>query len=253
MLKLCYRALVACCLLVSGGILCAAPAAAVVTETQPSPQWLAPDQEAAKLRARQVVPFAADVVEECLLCRQQKLRNMGLSTADIEHKYALLDSPIIKQREDHYGPVRFMHSKHAASVRDCALCHHKRPTDPDALETTRCSACHQDSFNADYPDRIGLKAAYHLQCMDCHKQMNKGPTDCIGCHRKNVPDHQELVKLPEKPTPFQVTAECLRCHPGAGEDMLASAHWLWKGPSPYTMDHRRDVQHGKGTTVLNNF
>jgi hypothetical protein len=43
------------------------------------------------------------------------------------------------------------------------------------------------AFNADHPERLGLKAAYHQQCMDCHKQMNKGPIDCIGCHTKIFP------------------------------------------------------------------
>ena len=127
------------------------------------------------------------------------------------------------------------------------------PTDETALETTRCSACHQDAFNPDHPERIGLKAAYHLQCMQCHTEKNKGPVDCTGCHQKHVPNHNTLVNLTENPTPEQVTGECLRCHLSSGEDMLSSAHWLWKGPSPYTMEHRKSVQNGKGTTVFNNY
>jgi hypothetical protein len=35
--------------------------------------------------------------------------------------------------------------------------------------------------------------------------------------------------------------------------MLSSAHWLWKGHSPYTLDHRKEVEHGKATTAVNNF
>jgi hypothetical protein len=89
--------------------------------------------------------------------------------------------------------------------------------------------------------------------MECHKQEAKGPVTCTGCHLKNVPDHKELVKLPDNPDPFEVTAECLRCHDNAGEDMLKTSHWLWKGPSPYTAGHRKDIQHGKGTTAINNY
>jgi hypothetical protein len=100
------------------------------------------------------------------------------------------------------------------------------------METTRCSACHQEPFQKDHPERLGLKAAYHQQCMGCHKEMDKGPIDCAGCHRKNVPDHKALIQLAANPEPSQVTSECLRCHQPAGEDMLKSAHWLWKGPSP---------------------
>ena len=146
-----------------------------------------------------------------------------------------------------------MHAKHAAGAKDCAACHHYRPTDPNALETTRCSACHQEAFNPEHPERIGLKAAYHIGCMDCHNEMNKGPVDCLGCHQKNVPDHNRLVELSGTPSPDQVTRECLRCHKSQGEDMLKTAHWLWKGPSPNTMEHQKDAMHGKGVDVFNNY
>jgi hypothetical protein len=236
---------------------CIAPAGAAQApegekETKPA-DWVAPDQAEAVQRSREVVPFVETVVDECLLCRQQKLRDMGLGVKDITHTYSLLDSPLIKKHEDQYGPVRFMHAKHAAATRDCALCHHYRPTDPDAKETVRCSACHQESFNPAHPERIGLKAAYHQQCMECHGKLGKGPMDCSGCHEKNVPDHRELVKLKPDPKPWEVTEECLRCHADAGEDILKTAHWLWKGPSTHTMEHRKEVMHGKATTAVNNF
>lgn len=231
-----------------------AAAAPVAGDASNDPDgWIAPDQEAARKRAEEIVPFVDTVVQECRLCRQQRLREEGLGVKDITHNYFLLDSPIIQKREDHYGPVRFMHTKHAASIQDCAVCHHYRPTDPAAKETTRCAACHQDAFNPDYPERLGLKAAYHQQCMDCHRIGRKGPVDCTGCHSKNVPAHKDLVQLPQNPEPWDVTRECLRCHASAGEDMLTSAHWLWKGHSPYTLDHRREVELGKATTAVNNF
>ncbi|BBO91927.1 hypothetical protein DSCOOX_51070 [Desulfosarcina ovata subsp. ovata] len=216
-------------------------------------QWVAPDQEAAKKRAAEVVPFVEGVRDECRLCRQQRLRDQGLGVKDQSESYFLLDSPIIRQTEDHYGPVRFMHSKHAVVTKDCALCHHHRPLDESASETVRCSACHQQPFQKSHPERLGLKAAYHQQCMGCHREMDKGPIDCAGCHRKNVPDHKEKIQLAENPEPSQVTAECLRCHQAAGEDMLKSAHWLWKGPSPNTLDHGKRVDLGKATIATNNF
>jgi hypothetical protein len=228
----------------------AAPAPAPPASTTP---WTAPDQEAAKKRAQELVPFIEAVMEECDLCRQMRLRETGLGIKDITNSYFLLDSPIIKKAEDLYGPVRFKHAKHAAQLQDCALCHHRRPLDAKAKETTRCSACHQEAFRPDQPERLGLKAAFHQQCTGCHQEMKRGPTDCLGCHRKSVPDHKELVKLPEKPEPSQVTQECLRCHKAAGEDMLKTAHWLWKGPSPYTLNRSKHVEHGKATSAVNNF
>lgn len=215
--------------------------------------WKAPDQEKAKEISKQVVPFIKDYKDEHQINRRIRLMDEGLSLKDVKSVYFLLDSPIIKKREDHYGPVRFAHKRHASLIKDCTKCHHYRPKDVKALETTRCSACHQDSFNADRPERIGLKAAYHQQCLECHKEEAKGPVDCKGCHLQNVPDHKKLVKLPKNATPFQVTAECLRCHDAQAEDMLKTAHWLWKGPSPYTTGHRKDIMHGKGSTALNNF
>lgn len=216
-------------------------------------KWVAPDQAAAAKRAKETVKFVDTVIDECLLCRQQKLRNKGLTASDIPHKYVLLNSPYINQMENQYGPVRFMHAKHANMIKDCAVCHHYRPAQPEASETTKCSACHQKPFNPEHPERVGLKAAYHMNCIQCHQRMNQGPTDCTGCHLKNVPDHKELVKLSASPEPTEVTRECLRCHKQAGEDMLTSVHWLWKGHSPYTMEHRKEVQHGKATTTINNF
>jgi hypothetical protein len=232
--------------------LAAAPAPAATTAPAET-DWFAPDQEAAKRRSQEVVPFVEAVMDECRLCRQQRLRDKGLGVNDQSESYFLLDSPIIRKTEDHYGPVRFMHAKHASETKDCALCHHYRPLDASASETTRCSACHQQPFQKDHPERLGLKAAYHQQCMGCHQKMNKGPVDCAGCHRKNVPDHKDLIQLADNPEPSQVTAECLRCHRPAGEDMLKSAHWLWKGPSSYTLEHRKEVQLGKATLATNNF
>ncbi len=220
---------------------------------QAAEPWKAPDQEKARQRAKEVVPFVKEYVDDCRVNRRICLMDAGISLDDVTDVYFLLDSPVIKARENRYEPVRFAHKRHAALIDDCSKCHHFKPKQEGALETTRCSACHQDAFNVDYPERIGLKAAYHQQCMECHKQEAKGPVDCKGCHLEHVPDHKELVQLPDNPDPFQVTAECLRCHDAQGEDMLKTAHWLWKGPSPYTTGHRKDILHGKGTTALNNY
>jgi cytochrome c553 len=220
--------------------------------------WSAPDQAEAIERSKTVMPLVKEVLVEPPGVRSQRFIKEGYSIADIKHSYFLLDSPIIKQTEDKYRPVRFMHTKHAASVKDCTLCHHARPEknvlkDARANDTLRCSACHQKSFDPQMPNRIGLKAAYHLNCMGCHKKEGKGPVGCQGCHLRNQIDHKDKIKLSGNPTPMQVTEECLRCHEKAGNDMLKSAHWLWKGPSPYTLKHAKSVQIGKSEKTLNNF
>ena len=119
--------------------------------------WKAPDQERAKERAKEVVPFIKEYKDDHKIARKMSLMDAGISMDDVQDAYFLMDSPIIKDREDHYGPVRFSHKRHANLTNDCSKCHHYRPKDEAASETTRCSACHQASFNPDYPERIGLK------------------------------------------------------------------------------------------------
>lgn len=221
----------------------------------PMPEgWVAPDQLEARELARKTYPYVEKVLMEDLPLRQQRLRNLDIGFKDIKRSYILLDSPYADTYDQKYGPVRFMHAKHAASLDgDCAACHHYRPADPEAAETVACRSCHQEAFGGGEVERLGLKAAYHQQCMGCHTDMKKGPVSCEGCHAKRPVDHKELVKLPADPTPQEVTRECLRCHEDAGKDMLTTAHWLWRGPSPFTTEQRKDVMSGKGTTTINNF
>ena len=233
----------------------AKPVAKERKDRTPMPEgWVPKDQAAAAELARQKHPYVEEVLTEDLPLRQQRLRGLGIGLKDIKNSYFLLESPYVNTYEDQYGPVRFMHSKHAASLNgNCSVCHHYRPADTKTSETVACRACHQDAFSARGKERVGLKAAYHIQCVDCHETMKKGPVSCKGCHKQKPVDHKELVKLPDDPAPSEVTAECLRCHKNAGDNMLSSAHWLWRGPSPYTTEHRKSVMSGKGTTALNNF
>ena len=246
-----------------GGLfLMAGPAAAaqeapakVRADRNPKPEgWVAPDQEKARQRSMQEVAFIKDVLDEPLSVRKQRLCEMGMGVDDVEYDYLLLKSPYVNTYDDMYQPVRFMHTQHAVNyVDNCAECHHYRPADESASEMVSCAACHQEAFKPAALDRVGLKAAYHLQCMGCHQERGKGPVGCECCHRKNPSEHADLVALPGDPTPQQVTMECLRCHEQQGQEMLSSAHWLWKGPSTYIARHEKEVGIGKGTKAINNF
>jgi len=191
-------------------------------------------QKAAQLRSVEEVPLVKEVLKETPTQRGIRLGDKVPQLEDIKYSYFLLNNPIIKAEENLYGTVRFMHKKHAGMLKDCFVCHHHRPADLKALETTRCSACHQRAFNPELPGRIGLKGVHHRQCMHCHNKWKKGPVGCTECHPKNVPDHNKLVKLSGRPKPTEVIKECLRCHDAQAEEMLTSTHWLWKGPSPFT-------------------
>ncbi len=66
----------------------------------------------------------------------------------------------------------------------CQGCHHNSPL---STKPPKCASCHGRSFDPDQPLRPGLMAAYHSQCMECHKEMGiKKPvaTDCTGCHKE---------------------------------------------------------------------
>lgn len=221
----------------------------------PKPEdWTPKYQERAKQRAKINYPLIKEVKEEDPTVRRMRLNEKGIGIEDIEHDYHLLSSPLVNTYKDKFGPVRFMHSKHAASLNgNCAACHHHRPADMQKPETMPCRSCHKEAFNAEYPDRPGLKGAYHLKCMGCHEKKANAPTDCQSCHQRNPVDHSKKVELPDNPKPSQVTEECLGCHEDEGREFSKSAHWLWKGPSEYTIHEQKEVDIGKGTVTLNSF
>jgi len=78
-----------------------------------------------------------------------------------------------------YEPVNFSHGMHTLVADDCATCHHH--SEPD--QTPACKECHGAPFDPKNLNMPGLKGAYHLQCMGCHKDIG-GPRGCTECHAK---------------------------------------------------------------------
>jgi hypothetical protein len=65
----------------------------------------------------------------------------------------------------------------------CQGCHHNSPA---TRKPPACASCHGRPFDGRNLTRPGLQAAYHLQCMDCHRVMGvekPAATDCTGCHK----------------------------------------------------------------------
>lgn len=196
-----------------------------------------------------------------------------------------LDSEILNARDDFFEPVRFSHTAHDnATGGDCSPCHHRfsyssddrvgddlgafhldmmgvRIAGPCAtchdmaeVTTQRCDSCHARTGEGVEGNPIGLKGAYHRQCIGCHEDQPPGvraPVDCVSCHHPHTPDHAELVELPSDPTMREITRECLRCHEEVGADMMSTAHWLWRGHSSFVVGHEDDVLLGLNT-VMNN-
>lgn len=114
-----------------------------------------------------------------------------------------------------YGSVLFTHKLHAQmSVMSggCETCHHYNTTGP----VLKCSACHEDRHLRENIAVPALEAAYHRQCLDCHRQWS-GHTDCNYCHIADGQDieqvrHEKLMKYtgldhPELHEPMKVVYE----------------------------------------------
>ncbi len=108
----------------------------------------------------------------------------------------------IKTLMNKYGPVKLPHRKIVQTLfnnikndklvqyfhRDkntlCQGCHHNSPA---AKKPPACVSCHGRPFDERDPFKPGLMAAYHRQCMECHKEMGiEKPvaTNCVACHQK---------------------------------------------------------------------
>ncbi len=102
---------------------------------------------------------------------------------------------------DKYEPAQFPHRKIVQTLFDktkgsamaqafhreqgtlCQGCHHNSPA---SKTPPRCASCHGSSVNAD-DARPGLKAAFHQQCIGCHKAMElekPAATACADCHKE---------------------------------------------------------------------
>ncbi len=81
-----------------------------------------------------------------------------------------------------YEPVIFSHSMHAEISGECKSCHHHSPPG----QTPSCGECHGAPFDPNNLNMPGLKGAYHLQCLGCHRDMDSGPVGCTECHAKKV-------------------------------------------------------------------
>lgn len=100
-----------------------------------------------------------------------------------------------------YEPCVFNHRHHVASLLQriqgnklagafhtqpatlCVTCHHHSPA---TLNPPKCVTCHSKNINPATPQRPALKAAYHLNCLTCHKDMKVSrprSTDCTTCHK----------------------------------------------------------------------
>jgi len=77
-----------------------------------------------------------------------------------------------------YPAVKFNHKSHAEMADNCEECHHHHG---DVEKTPPCRECHNTLKTAAGDKKLGLKQAYHKQCLACHREKH-GPEECDGCH-----------------------------------------------------------------------
>lgn len=90
------------------------------------------------------------------------------------------DIVIIDKLADKYLPVSFSHKVHAqmsGMSGGCESCHHFNTAGP----ILSCSDCHSVERKRDDLSKPDLQAAYHRQCITCHKEWS-GSSDCNSCH-----------------------------------------------------------------------
>ncbi|MCB0732654.1 MAG: cytochrome c3 family protein, partial [Ignavibacteriae bacterium] len=99
----------------------------------------------------------------------------------------------ISSDEDLYGPVNFTHKLHSEMSLmsgGCSICHHFNP--PGKI--VKCSHCHETARDRKDKTKPDLKAAFHRQCMDCHKSWEE-KTECESCHSLNSKKIESTVKI----------------------------------------------------------
>jgi Ni/Fe-hydrogenase subunit HybB-like protein len=100
-----------------------------------------------------------------------------------------------------YLPVEFSHRQHAQMLSSfgtegCAGCHHFNTIGP----IKACSECHSIERKREDISKPDLQAAYHRQCISCHKEWG-GSDKCTSCHAtENNSLNRPSVRGNEHPT-----------------------------------------------------
>ena len=145
----------------------------------------------------------------CLVCHSgsfredQAVRRLETLNASLpEMAPEVIDIGVLKKK---YMPVRFPHLAHVRKLFEisnrnrlanyfhadkaaiCAGCHHYTPIEHKSPPPF-CRDCHNVSFDLQDLKKPRLVAAYHLQCINCHKRMKLKPLKCTDCHAEKLMD-----------------------------------------------------------------
>lgn len=89
----------------------------------------------------------------------------------------------VQSMYDRISDSRLAGAFHTGKATVCMTCHHNSPA---SARPPKCVSCHTEEIDRLNPGQPRLMAAFHLQCMSCHKDMQVARplnTDCTTCHK----------------------------------------------------------------------
>ncbi len=148
------------------------------------------------------------------LAREEQKRTSPLSCGECHQPKAMPATVKLGDAGGLFGQASFDHEMHTQVTPFCTDCHH---SNKGFNEIQSCVACHGGEKPT---SEVGLKAAYHTQCIGCHSR-NGAPEECTQCHQANaVPETVSLGELSDsyKPAEFSHKShigsfpQCTTCH-----------------------------------------
>jgi hypothetical protein len=135
----------------------------------------------------------------CHVAEYPTNKDPGLSNCPREYMVSEYRSPkegpdvvVIKDMSENYSGVVFSHKLHSQMSEmsgGCTGCHHYNTTGP----VLNCRNCHENNRSREDITVPDLKAAYHRQCMMCHKQWTHDNGCNTQCHLKKGSNIEQVL------------------------------------------------------------
>ena len=186
-------------------------------------------------------PVAGPPCSDCHVCNsptpQEPCLKNCLRPDKADKAHSVSEGPkiaVLGQLRDQYEPVKFNHKLHAEMVgmgQGCATCHHYSP----AGKFPPCRECHGEiPSNPQNLRQPGLKAAYHRQCLGCHREWSH-ETKCVVCH---LPESGENLASLTDPTDIMGVS-----HPVLPEPVTKIYHTPYEEGPLVTFHHKQHLNH----------
>ena len=179
-------------------------------------------QEALSVRFKRLKDTSRDEImniyhDECISCHKETI-GTGEKSGPVEkcggcHRknWSVISNwqPIVMDKSLHYRHVEA--TKDKAGEEKCELCHHEYDEITKKIFYAKdkegtCRYCHKAEPGITEKDRMPLREAFHLSCVNCHRKaaaekkdpdQKIGAITCSGCHDlKNQEKIKKIVDVP---------------------------------------------------------